>query len=197
MRKTPSESGLPAYRWVVVAASSLILAVSMGAIVNGMQKTFGWDRGEIALINVAGIVGLAIGGLIMGAQADRRGTRPVVLFGILVLGLCYLAAGLADALWQYYALMFVAGFFGAAAIFPPIMAAIGNWFVVGAGLAIGIASRASASTGRWPSPAASSWSCCSPSRYCSSRRRRSRWTARRPRRWLRKPIRPSASSFPR
>lgn len=142
---------LPTYRWVIVAASALILAISMGAIVNGMsafvipmQQTHGWERGDIALINVAGIVGLAFGGLFMGRQADIRGTRPVVLFGVTVMGLCYVAASFAGALWQFYLLMFVAGFFGAAAIFPPIMAAVGNWFAVGTGLAIGIASAGQA-----------------------------------------------------
>ena len=103
MTDTPEQ---PAYRWIIVIASALILAVSMGAIVNGMaafvvpmQDAYGWDRGSIALINVAGIMGLAFGGLLMGPQADRRGTRPVVLFGSVVIGLCYLAASLATALW--------------------------------------------------------------------------------------------------
>lgn len=144
MRET---DGLPAYRWTIVIASALILAISMGSIVNGMsafvvpmQQAHGWERGDIALINVAGIVGLAAGGLLMGPQADRRGTRPVVLFGVLAIGICYLTAAFATALWQYYVLMFLAGFLGAAAIFPPIMASIGNWFPVGAGLAIGLAS---------------------------------------------------------
>lgn len=139
------------YRWVIVAASAMILAVSMGSIVNGMsafivpmQQAYGWERADIAMINVAGIVGLAFGGLLMGPQADRRGTRPVVLFGVVVLGLCYIAASVATALWQFYLLMFLAGFLGAAAIFPPIMAAIGNWFSAGAGLAIGIASAGQA-----------------------------------------------------
>ncbi|MEQ8357169.1 MAG: MFS transporter [Kiloniellaceae bacterium] len=144
-------AGLPPYRWVIVAASALILATAMGTIVNGMsaflvpmQEAYGWERGDIALINVAGLLGLAFGGLLMGPLADRCGTRPVVFFGVTVLGLCYLAASLADALWHYYLLMVVAGFFGAAAIFPPIMAAIGNWFPIGAGLAIGVASAGQA-----------------------------------------------------
>ena len=75
----PGTSDLPAYRWTVVFASALILAVSMGSIVNGMsayivpiEDAYGWDRGDIALINVAGIIGLAAGGLIMGPQADKR-----------------------------------------------------------------------------------------------------------------------------
>ncbi|MGJ8546018.1 MAG: MFS transporter [Sulfitobacter sp.] len=141
----------PAYRWVIVAASALILAIAMGAIVNGMsafivpmQESFGWSRGDTTLINFAGILGLSFGGLVMGPQADRRGTRPVVLFGVIVLGLCYLLASVLTALWQFYLLFFIAGFFGAGAIFPPIMAAVGNWFLVGAGVAIGIASAGQA-----------------------------------------------------
>jgi MFS family permease len=141
----------PAYRWVIVSASALILAVSMGAIVNGMsafivpmQEAFGWLRGEIAFINFSGIMGLAFGGLVMGPQADRRGTRPVVIFGVVVLGLCYLTASVMTSLWQFYLLFFFAGFFGAGAIFSPVMAAVGNWFHVGAGTAIGIAAAGQA-----------------------------------------------------
>ncbi len=147
----PEQTTQPPYRWVVVFASALILAISMGSIANGlsayivpMQNAFGWQRGEIALINSSGIMGLAFGGLVMGPLADHKGTRPVVLMGVTVLGLCYLAASFATSLWQFYTLFFVAGFLGAGAIFPPIMAAVGNWFHVGAGLAIGIASAGQA-----------------------------------------------------
>jgi len=141
----------PTYRWVIVTASALILAISMGAIINGMsafivpmQDAHGWARGDITLINFAGIMGLAFGGMIMGPQADRRGARPVVMLGTVVLGTCYLLASLATSLWQYYLIFFVAGLFGAGAIFAPIMAAVGNWFSVGAGLAIGIATAGQA-----------------------------------------------------
>lgn len=146
-----SSLGSPAYRWIIVAASSVVLAISMGAIVNGMsafvvpmQQAFGWARADVALINVAGIVGLAFGGILMGHLADRMGTRPVVLFGATVLGLCYLAAAYVGTLWQYYALMFLAGSLGASAIFAPVLAAVGRWFPVGAGLAIGIVSAGQA-----------------------------------------------------
>jgi MFS family permease len=135
----------------VIFKTIALLAISMGAIVNGMsafivpmQAQFGWSRGDTTLINFAGILGLAFGGLVMGPQADRRGTRPVVLFGVIVLGASYVTASYLTALWQFYLLFFIAGFFGAGAIFPPIMAAVGNWFLVGAGVAIGIASAGQA-----------------------------------------------------
>lgn len=141
----------PAYRWVIVFAAALILAISMGAIVNGMsafivpmQERYGWARGDAALINFAGIMGLAFGGVVAGRIADRIGARPVLLFGVVVLGLCYLAASFLTALWQYYVLFVFAGFFGAGAIFAPAVALVGNWFSTGAGLAIGIVSAGQA-----------------------------------------------------
>ena len=145
------ESRQPAYRWVIVFAAALILAISMGAIVNGMsafivpmQERFGWSRGDAALINFAGIVGIAFGGVIAGRIADRIGARPVVLFGVVVLGMCYVGASFLTSLWQYYALFVVAGFFGAGAIFAPIVALVGKWFAAGAGLALGIVSAGQA-----------------------------------------------------
>ncbi|RYG91777.1 MFS transporter [Loktanella sp. IMCC34160] len=142
---------LPHYRWVIVSASALILALALGSIVNGMsayvvplEELHGWDRADVSLINVSGIMGLALGGLLMGSIADRFGTRIVVLAGSAVMGLSYLGAAFADELWHYYLLMFVAGFFGAAGIFAPIMSLVGKWFPIGAGLAIGIASAGQA-----------------------------------------------------
>lgn len=141
----------PAYRWMIVFGAALILALAMGAIVNGMsafivpmQERFGWTRGDAALINLAGLVGLAFGGVVAGRLADRIGARPVLIFGVIVLGLCYLAAYFLTSLWQFYVVFAIAGFFGAGAIFAPVMALVGNWFAAGAGLAIGIVSAGQA-----------------------------------------------------
>ncbi|WP_339630326.1 MFS transporter [uncultured Sneathiella sp.] len=141
----------PAYRWVIVAASAVMLAVSMGMMVNGasvflipLNLEFGWDRGSVSLINVAGLMGLAVGGIVMGRIADKSSTRRVALFGAIVLGLCILAASQANELWQFYVLFFIAGALGAGALFAPLVANVGNWFVTGAGLAVGIVSAGQA-----------------------------------------------------
>ncbi len=151
MTRPGAAGGEPAYRWVIVGASALILAFSMGAVINGatafvvpMEQAYGWGRGDVALLNFSGILGLAFGGAVMGRVADRRGARPVVLFGSVVLGASYLIASRLTSLESLAPLFFVAGFFGAGAIFPPVMAAVGGWFRAGAGLAIGIASAGQA-----------------------------------------------------
>jgi hypothetical protein len=49
------------------------------------NPSFGWTRGSIALINAAGLVGLALGGFMMGVVADRSRiakSRPRVKTGV-------------------------------------------------------------------------------------------------------------------
>ncbi|SNS29552.1 MFS transporter [Tropicimonas sediminicola] len=141
----------PRERWLILGASAIILAVTMGQLVNGLSVYFvplevsqGWSRAEIALINTSGLIGLALGSLVMGFAAERFGIRPVALFGVIATGVATILASRAEELWQMYALFLLAGALGGGALSAPLMALVGNWFVVGAGLAIGIASAGQA-----------------------------------------------------
>ena len=141
----------PGYRWIVVFVAAMMLAISMGLLVNGLSVFFiplerdvGWSRGSIALINTVGLVGLALGGIVMGRIADRTTKRRVCLFGAIALGVCVLAASWANKLWHLYLLFFLAGAFGGGSLFAPLIALVGNWFRMGAGLAIGIVSAGQA-----------------------------------------------------
>ncbi len=141
----------PRYRWVIAAAAALMLALAMGQLVSGLsvfflplEREFGWPRGDIALINTAGLIGLAAGGILLGRLTDRAGIRPVCIAGAVVLGLCVAAASQAEALWQFYLLFLLGGAFGGAAFFAPVLALTGNWFATGAGLALGIVSAGQA-----------------------------------------------------
>ncbi len=136
----------PAYRWVIVTVSALMLAFSAGVMVSGisvfftpLHDEFGWQRGSVAFINFAGLIGAAFGGIVMGRVADCIPTRRICLFGAVVFALCLLAAARAEALWQFYLLFFLAGFFGASSFLVPLVANVGKWFTSGAGLALGIA----------------------------------------------------------
>ncbi len=144
----PSE---PSYRWVILGISSVILAVVMGQLVNGLsayfvplEDAYGWDRGNIALINTAGLIGLALGSMVLGRLADRIGARRIALLGVTAAGLAVLAASRANELWQLYVLFFLAGAFGGGALSAPLMALVGTWFVQGAGFAIGVAAAGQA-----------------------------------------------------
>ncbi|WP_298829785.1 MFS transporter [uncultured Piscinibacter sp.] len=141
----------PAFRWIVLTAAALSLAVAMGQLVNGLsvyfiplERAFGWPRAEVALINTIGLLGVALGGIVVGRVVDRIGTRRVVLGAAIVFSLSILLASRAEALWQFYVLFGIAGFVGGGAMFAPLIALVGNWFRSGAGLAIGIASAGQA-----------------------------------------------------
>lgn len=137
----------PGFRWIVVFAAALLLGIAMGTLVNGLsafvlplEMHFGWDRADVAAVNSIGLVGIALGGIVMGFLADRIATRLICLVGAATLSLALLLAARAGALWQFYTLFFVAGAVGGGALFAPVIALVGGWFRTGAGLAIGIAS---------------------------------------------------------
>ena len=141
----------PAYRWVIVGISAIMLGGGVGLIANGisvffepLHSEFGWKRGSVSLIYFSGIMGLALGGIVMGRIADRIAIRWVCLFGVIVMGLCLIAVARADALWQFNLCFFVAGFLGAGSLFAPLVANVGNWFSNNVGLALGITSAGQA-----------------------------------------------------
>lgn len=141
----------PAFRWTILCISTVILAVTMGQLVNGLsvyfvplETEFGWSRGDIALVNTFGLIGLALGSIVMGFATERYGIRPVATMGIAATGLTTILASQSGHLWQLYVAYFLAGFFGGGALSAPLMALVGNWFQRGAGLAIGIASAGQA-----------------------------------------------------
>ena len=148
---TQEVSAQSSYRWVILGASALMLAVSMGMMVNGasvlvlpLSAEFGWDRGSISLINFSGLAGLAVGGILMGRLADRHSTRRLTSFGIIVLGISLYLSSYCTELWQFYLLFGIAGLFGGGSLFTPLVANVGNWFTLGAGLAVGIVSAGQA-----------------------------------------------------
>lgn len=131
--------------WRVVGAAAATLAVIMGQLVNGfsaffapLEAEFGWDRGAVSMANTAGLLGLAIGGIVMGRAADRIGTRAVAAAGIAASALAFAAAAAVQSLAQLYLALFAAGALGGGAVFGPVMALIGRRFAKGAGLAIGL-----------------------------------------------------------
>ncbi len=141
----------PGFRWVIATSGALILAIAMGTLVNGMsaflvplEEAFGWRRAETAAINSFGLIGIAIGGILMGFLAEKLATRTVCLAGAAAMCAALLLCAHADALWQFYTLFFIAGALGGGAFFAPVIALVGSWFRTGAGLAIGIASAGQA-----------------------------------------------------
>ena len=141
----------PLYGWVIVGAAAVLLGAAVGfstntisVFIKPLAAEFGWQRGSLSLIYSAGVIGLALGGIVTGWAADRSTARRIVLLGVVVLGGCLVLVARANALWQFYTVFFVAGFLGGGAIMVPLLANVGNWFRVNVGLALGCATAGQA-----------------------------------------------------
>ena len=136
-----------AYRWVIVFVTAVIMAGSLGLIMNGisvflvpLEQEFGWGRGPASFISFAGLAGISIGGIVMSRISEIIGIRRSVMLGAVVMGLMVLIASRADQLWQFYAIFFIGSFIGGGSLFAPLVANTSRWFKTGVGLAIGIVS---------------------------------------------------------
>lgn len=137
--------------WYAVGASAAMLAVVMGMLVNGLTAFFvpmeaaeGWARADIAGINSFGLIGLAVGSVVMGFVTNRLSMRGICLLTASTTGACLILASQAGSPWMLYVLFFLAGVLGGGTLFAPVFAYVGNWFPKAAGLAIGFAAAGQA-----------------------------------------------------
>ena len=140
----------PRYGWIMVAVSFVIMGLQFGALVSisvflkPLVAEFGWERGNTAFAYTAGTGAVGLGGIVMGWMADRFSTRPVVLFGSVMLGLSLLLLSYLKTLWQLYLFYCILGGLGFAALNVPIITNVGLWFSRNKGLALGIISAGGA-----------------------------------------------------
>ena len=115
-----------------------------------VQADFGILRAEASLPYTVVIIGFAFGGVIMGRFVDRFGIVWPAMGGAALIGLGFVAAGLAPEIWTLSAAHFVIGI-GASATFGPIIADTSHWFRKRRGIAIAIASCGNYASGAvWP-----------------------------------------------
>ena len=113
---------------------------SFGLFFSALLYEFDANRADTAF--VFSIIGglYSTFGIISGPAADKYGTRPVCLFGILAMGAGLFYASEAAALWQVYLGFGLGLAFGMGSIFAPVNAGLQRWFTKSRGLASGFAS---------------------------------------------------------
>src|SRR6476646_10173679 len=93
-----------AYGWGVVAAGMLISCVSMGSCLSlglflqPMHEDAGWSRTGISSAGTLVFLAMGASAFVWGRLNDRWGTRPVVLSGMVLLGIALIAASRATSL---------------------------------------------------------------------------------------------------
>jgi MFS family permease len=146
------------YAWLRLLASVLIGTIggvgmwSVVVVLPAVQAEFGVDRAGASMPYTATMMGFAMGGILMGRLADRRGVVVPVFLGAFALCLGYVAAASATSLWQFtLAQGLLIGFLGASSGFGPLIADVSRWFTRRRGIAVGICASGNYLAGTvWP-----------------------------------------------
>ena len=147
-----------AYAWwrlLAALALSTMGGIGLWSVVVSLpaiQAEFGVDRADASLPYTATMVGFAVGGVLMGRLADRFGIVVPAVLGALMLGIGYVAAASATALWQFMlAQALLIGMLGSSATFGPLVADVSLWFVRRRGIAVAIVASGNYLAGTiWP-----------------------------------------------
>ena len=146
------------YAWVRLAAALLISTIggvamwSVAVALPAVQQEYGVDRGTASLPYTVTMLGLAIGGIMMGRLADKRGVITPLVFGTIMLGIGYVLASMAQNMWQFMlAQGLLIGALGGSVTFGPLVADISLWFSRRRGIAVAIVASGNYMAGAiWP-----------------------------------------------
>jgi MFS family permease len=132
------------YGWVIVAVSTVCLALGFGAggtvsvFMTPFEQEFGWFRADISMAYAMHTIGTALGGLVWGSLSDRIGATRIAFIGAVAMSAGLAALRWQNELWLLCLLYFLIGAVGLACLFTPVLALSGQWFNKRKGLAIGI-----------------------------------------------------------
>src|SRR5258708_11340187 len=127
--------------WTSLALMTLGGVAMYGVVVvlPAVQSEFGVTRADASLPYTLTLIGFGIGGILMGALADRFGVIVPVLIGAIGLGAGMILAGLSSSLLQFaLASGLLAGILGCSATFAPRVADSSLWFTRRRGIAVAI-----------------------------------------------------------
>lgn len=133
------------YGWIVVLAAFAVTLVGFGSVytfsafLEPLQRDFGASRGSVSLVfSLAGFLYFGIG-VISGPLADRWGARPLVIVGMLLVGLGFVLASAARTLLEVYLAYGLGVGLGVGCAYVPAVAVVQRWFVKRRGFASGLA----------------------------------------------------------
>jgi MFS transporter, OFA family, oxalate/formate antiporter len=131
--------------WLVVAGAFAVTFVGFGsaytfsAFVAPLQQDFAASRGSVSLVfSLAGFLYFGLG-IVSGPLADRWGSRPMAVAGMILVGLGLVLASAARSLGEVYAAYGLGVGLGVGCSYVPALGAVQRWFARRRGFASGLA----------------------------------------------------------
>lgn len=132
------------YGWVVAWTSFAVLSLtygvqfSFGVFLPSIAEDLDISRTQASVAYSVYVFVYSILSSVSGALTDRRGPRPVLVAGALLLGVGYALTGAAQSTWQLVLALGVVAGLGMSASFVPCNATVVRWFVAKRGKALSI-----------------------------------------------------------
>jgi MFS family permease len=137
------------YGWVVVAASTLLIAITYGLMYSysvffkPLADHFGWDRATVSVVYSASLVIRGAFAVAIGWLADRYGPVKISIFCGCMVALGLVLSARATDLWQFFLTYAVIEAIGLSGAFGIGTAVVSRWFRQNRGLALAIVSTGS------------------------------------------------------
>lgn len=158
MRMRAADAPNDRHRFVVLAASVLLILVSAGGMflivvaLKDVAREFGWPRAVPSFAFSLQYIGSGFGGILMGYVLDRVGMGVPAVIGSVMAGTGAILVSGIDSAWQLYLIYaFMFGLAGQGSLSAPAMANIARWFDKRRGMAIGMVAGGQSLAGIvWP-----------------------------------------------
>ena len=102
-------------KWIMVMIGCSVVmdgfdVQTMGFVAPAIVRAWGIRPAELGPIFGAGLLGMLVGSIVLGATADRVGRRPVLIGATVFYGLCMLGTTLVQTVPEFLAVRFLTGF---------------------------------------------------------------------------------------
>jgi MFS family permease len=112
---------------------------SIGVLTKPLTAAFHISRGDVQSIYTFMTIGNLLASPLLGVMVDRHGVRRITLISVILMSIGMAMMGLAQSLWQLYAIGFVMSVLGVGTAPVTWTRVIVDWFSVKRGFALGIA----------------------------------------------------------
>jgi MFS family permease len=149
---SPSDQALTArdefrrgWKIILVAAVGLGFGLSalpiysIGVLTKPLTAAFHISRGDVQSIYTCMTIGNLLASPFLGVMIDRHGVRRITLISVIPMSIGMAMMGLAQSLWQLYAIGFVMSVLGVGTAPVTWTRVIVDWFSVKRGFALGLA----------------------------------------------------------
>ncbi len=142
---TAREEFRQGWKLILVAAVGLGFGLSalpiysIGVLTKPLTAAFHISRGEVQTIYTCMTIGNLLASPLLGVLVDRHGVRRITLISVILMSVGMAMMGLAQSLWQLYAIGFVMSVVGVGTAPVTWTRVIVDWFSVKRGFALGLA----------------------------------------------------------